>query len=218
MSILYIIFSYLLGSIPFGFIITKLSTRKNILEIGWRKTSGSNVFKNIGFWQGLLTGLFDILKGYFSVRVAQYYGEPVLVQVLCGVAAVIGHNWSLFLSFNGGRGIGTFGGALLVFSPELLKLFLIPLISLGIIWNLSIGTIVALATIIVYSNRFGLWDSAGILSVLCLIPIFVKRLSPIQELKKSEDKWRLFRNRLIFDDNITKDFRIKRIVKRLTKK
>lgn len=208
----------MLGSIPFGFIITKLSTRKNILEIGWRKTSGSNVFKNIGFWQGLLTGLFDILKGYFSVRVAQYYGEPVLVQVLCGVAAVIGHNWSLFLSFNGGRGIGTFGGALLVFSPELLKLFLIPLISLGIIWNLSIGTIVALATIIVYSNRFGLWDSVGILSVLCLIPIFVKRLSPIQELKKSEDKWRLFRNRLIFDDNITKDFRIKRIVKRLTKK
>lgn len=218
MSILYIIFSYLLGSIPFGFIITKLSTQKNILEIGWRKTSGSNVFKNIGFWQGFLTGLFDVLKGYFSIRIAQYYGEPVLVQVLCGVAAVIGHNWSLFLSFNGGRGIGTFGGALLVFSPELLKLFLIPLISLGIIWNLSIGTIVALATVIIYSNRFGLWDSAGILSLLCLIPIFVKRLSPIQELKKSEDKWRLFRNRLIFDDDVTKDFRIKRIVKRLTGK
>ena len=217
MSILYIFLSYILGSIPFGYIFTKVSTRKNILEIGWRKTSGSNVFKNIGFLQGFFTGLFDILKGYISVKIAQHYGEPALVQVLCGVAVVIGHNWSLFLNFNGGRGIGTFGGALLAFNPEFLKLFLIPLISLGIIWNLCIGTIVALATVIYYSDKLGL-SYIRLFAVLSLLPIFLKRLSPIQELKQSKDKWRLFRNRLIFDDDVTKDFRIKKIVKKLTSK
>jgi len=216
-SMFYILISYLLGSIPFGYIFTKISTKRNILEIGWRKTSGSNVFKNIGLWQGLLTGLFDILKGYGSVKMAQYYGEPALVQVLCGVAAVTGHNWSLFLSFNGGRGIGTFGGALLAFSSEMLKLFLIPLVSLGIIWNLSIGTIVALATIIYYGDKLGL-SQIELLAVLSLMPIFLKRLSPIEEFKKSEDKYSLLRNRLIFDDDVAKDFRIKKIVKKLTSK
>ena len=217
MSILYIFLSYVLGSIPFGYIFTKISTRKNILEIGWRKTSGSNVFKNIGFLQGFFTGLFDILKGYISVKITQHYGEPVLVQVLCGVAAVIGHNWSLFLSFNGGRGIGTFGGALLAFSPEFLKLFLVPLILLGIIWNLSIGTIVALVTVIYYGDKLSL-SHIRLFAVLSLFPIFLKRLSPIQELKQSKDKCRLLRNRLIFDDDVAKDFRIKKIVKRLTNK
>ncbi len=71
MSILYIFLSYILGSIPFGYIFTKVSTRKNILEIGWRKTSGSNVFKNIGFLQGFFTGLFDILKGYISIKIVR---------------------------------------------------------------------------------------------------------------------------------------------------
>lgn len=217
LNILFIFLSYVLGSIPFGYIFTKISTRKNILEIGWRKTSGSNVFKNIGFLQGFFTGLFDILKGYISVKIVQHYGEPVLFQVLCGVAAIIGHNWSLFLSFNGGRGIGTFGGALLAFSPEFLKLFLIPLILLGIIWNLSIGTIVALATVIYYGDKLSL-SHIRLFAVLSLLPIFLKRLSPIQELKQSKDKCRLLRNRLIFDDDVTKDFRIKKIVKRLTNK
>ncbi len=216
-SIFFIILSYLLGSIPFGYIFTKISTKKNILEIGWRKTSGSNVFKNIGFLQGFFTGLFDILKGYISIKIAQHYGEPALIQVLCGVAAIVGHNWSLFLSFNGGRGIGTFGGALLAFSPEFLKLFLVSLISLGIIWDLSIGTIIALATVIYYGDKLGL-SNIRLFAFLSLLPIFLKRLSPIEELKESKDKCRLLRNRLIFDDDVAKDFRIKKIIGWLTSK
>ena len=218
MSILYVILSYVLGSIPFGYIFTKLSTKQNILEIGWRKTSGSNVFKNVGFWQGFLTGLFDILKGYASVRIAQYYGQPDLIQALAGVAAVVGHNWSLFLSFNGGRGIGTFGGALYAFSPEIFKIALIPLIALGIIWNLSIGTIVMLICVIYYAVKFGLSDSVGLFAVLSLLPIFLKRLSPVEELKNPEIRNRVLWNRLIFDDDVSKDWRIKKIISRLTGK
>ncbi|MBU0546740.1 MAG: glycerol-3-phosphate acyltransferase [Patescibacteria group bacterium] len=217
LNIFFIILSYLLGSFPSGHIITKLSVQKDILEIGWRKTSGSNVFKNIGIWQGALTGLLDILKGYLAVRLAQYYGQPDSIQVLCGVAAVVGHNWSLFLKFNGGRGIGTFGGALYAFSPVVFKFSLIPFLLLGIIWNLSIGTIVMLVLVFYWGNKFGLSNSVGQLVQLSLLPIFLKRLSPIKELKDPAVRRKVLLNRLIFDDDFYKDWRIKRIVKKLTK-
>jgi glycerol-3-phosphate acyltransferase PlsY len=216
--LMFVIASYILGSIPFGYIITRLSVGKNVLEIGWRKTSGSNVFKNVGIWQGILTGFLDVLKGYFAVRLAQYYGQPILIQVLCGTAAVVGHNWSLFLRFNGGRGIGTFGGALYAFSPIIFKLGLIPFVLLGIIWNLSIGTIVMLALVFYWGNKFGLSNSVSLLVQLCLLPFFLKRLSPIGELKDPVVRKKILLNRLIFDDDIYKGWRIKGIISKLTKK
>jgi len=138
---IWVIISYLLGSIPFGYLITKFSTGKNVLEIGWRKTSGSNVFRNVGKWQGILTGILDLLKGYLAVLGAQKFGFPIEVQVVSGIAAVIGHNWSIFLKFAGGRGIGTMIGAFLALSPKILGLALIPFLLFAIIWNSSIGTL-----------------------------------------------------------------------------
>jgi len=210
----YIFFSYLLGSIPFGHIITKLSTKKNILEIGWRKTSGSNVFKNVGKWQGTLTGILDVLKGFLAVFLAQKLGFPLYIQALSGVAAVSGHNWSCFIRFAGGRGIGTLIGAFFALSPGILKLSLIPFVILALIWNASIGTILFLLTSIILGFYFQV-ETVVILCAVSLIPIFIKRLSPIRELKRAENRKSLFLNRLIFDnDKPCLDLRIKRIFKR----
>jgi len=207
--------SYLLGSIPSGFLVSR-SSGKDILNIGWRKTSGSNVFKNVGKWQGILTALMDIGKGYLAVWGAQKLGLSFQFQVFSGLLVLIGNNWSLFLKFAGGRGIGTYGGALLAFSPQIFGVSLITIILLGIIWDASIGTITLLALAIFLSFRLGLFATAGMLTVLSLIPIFLKRLSPINELFVGEKE--LFLNRFIFDDDHVKDFRIKRIIKRLTEK
>jgi len=219
LSTLIIIFiSYLFGSLPFGYIITNLSTKKNILEIGWRKTSGSNVFKNVGKWQGALTGILDVLKGFLAVKLAQSFGLSLLTQALCGMAAVFGHNWSIFLKFAGGRGIGTFIGAFFALSPKILGFSLIPFILLGIIWNLSIGTILFLITAITLANYFNQFELIGIFALLSLVPIFLKRLSPVNEIFPLKKKMALIRNRLIFDnDEFCLDLRIKRIIKRLKK-
>jgi len=216
-SFIAIVFSYLLGSLPFGYIITNLSTKKNILEIGWRKTSGSNVFRNIGFWQGLLTGILDVGKGFLVVKLAQNFGLSPLTQALCGMAAVSGNNWSIFLKFAGGRGIGTFIGAFFAFSPKILGFSLIPFALLALIWNASIGTIFFLTTALILAIYLGQMETVGILTLVSLIPIFLKRLSPIKKLSlKRKD---LIRNRLILDnDKACSDLRIKRIIKRLTKK
>lgn len=219
---------YVLGSIPFGYLITKVSTGKNILKIGWRKTSGSNVFRNIGFWQGFLTGILDVGKGFLAVWLAKNFGFSPQIQALSGVAAVTGHNWSIFLKFAGGRGIGTFFGAFLALSPKILGFSIIPLAFLALIWNASIGTILFLLTALILATVFNQFQILTFV-LISLFPIFIKRLSPIGELSLNSPKFsekfgrvkkkELIRNRLIFDnDEFCLDLRIKRIIKRLTKK
>ena len=215
MSILFIIIGYLMGSIPFGYLVTLFSARKNILEIGWRKTSGSNVFKNVGKWQGLATGLLDIGKGALAVWLAQKFGLSVPIQALCGVAAVTGHNWSCFLKFAGGRGIGTLIGAFLILSPTILGFSVIFLVVLALVWNAAIGTIVFLAAAALTAAYLGQSATVGILPLVSLLPVFIKRLSPINELRNKE----IIKNRLIFDDDIpSSDLRIKKIIQKLTKR
>jgi len=217
-NFLWVFFSYLLGSIPFGYIVTRLSTGKNILEIGWKKTSGSNVFRYIGKWQGALSGILDVLKGYFAVYFAQKLGFSIETQIFSGIAAICGHNWSIFLKGAGGRGIGTMIGAFFVLSPKVLGFSLIPFVAMGIIWNLSIGTLLFFPTAIFFALYFNQFETAGIFSLLVLIPVLIKRLSPIDEIFPFKNKKNLIRNRLLFDnDQFLSDLRIKKILRKFTK-
>jgi len=215
LSLFWIIFSYILGSFPSGYILTKLSSRKNILEIGWRKTSGSNVFKNIGVWQGILTALLDVGKGYLAVYLASYLNLPPYIQALSGAAAVTGHNWSCFLKLAGGRGVGTLAGALWTLSPQILQLSIIPFLIIALLWNASISTIIFLITSIVLAVKFNQFETVGILISVSLLPIFIKRLSPVNEISSSYNKAELIKNRLIFDNDKPSGLRIKRIIKGL---
>jgi glycerol-3-phosphate acyltransferase PlsY len=218
-NFLWIIISYFLGSIPFGYLITKFSTGKNVLEIGWRKTSGSNVFRNVGKWQGILTGILDLGKGYLAVYLAKYFGFSTEIQAFSGLAAVLGHNWSIYLKFAGGRGIGTLIGTFLALSPKILLYSLIPFLFLTFIWNSSIGTLLFFPSAILLSIYFHQFETIGIFTFLVFFPILIKRLSPIKEIFPLKEKKILVRNRLLFDnDRSLFDFRIKKIFRRLTRK
>jgi len=210
--------AYVLGSIPFAHIITRLTSDKNILEVGWRKSSGSNVAKNVGLWQGILTVALDIGKGFLAVFLAKECGLPVSIQILCGVMSVVGHNWSLFLKLHGGRGLGALMGAILAFSPQTLFIILIPTIVFALIWTASVGTILSLVTGIFITFKGGLeFEPIGYLILLSLIPVFVKRLNPINEIFESNNKNELIENRLVFDQDTVPPFRIKPL-KKLFKK
>jgi acyl-phosphate glycerol 3-phosphate acyltransferase len=214
-GIFWVILSYILGSFPTGYLISRFSG-KNVLKIGWRKTSGSNVFRNVGKWQGILTGIVDVAKGFLAVWGAQRLGLPNEIQVFSGVAAVVGHNWSFFLRFAGGRGIGTFVGAFLAFSPPLLLFCLIPALPLAFIWNAAVATLLFLATAVFLSWWLGQFETVGTFTLLSLVPIFIKRLSPVGEIKKTKQRFSLVRNRLAFDnDQALMGLRIKRIFKKI---
>ena len=213
-SYLWIAFSYLLGSIPFGYIITRIFSGKNILEIGWRKTSGSNVYRNVGKGAGAITGILDLLKGFVVVFGAQQLGFSSYVQIFSGLAAILGHNWSIFLKFSGGRGIGTLFGAFLALHFKITLLSFISFLVLTLIWDASIGTLLFLFFSIGMAICFNLFWQVGLFPTLSFVPILIKRLSPIKEISKAEKPLNLFLNRIFFDNdnslfrlNITKIYR-----------
>jgi glycerol-3-phosphate acyltransferase PlsY len=109
-----VLLGYLFGSIPFGLLVVKLTTGKDIRQVASGRTGGTNAMRAAGFWAGLLTALLDILKGAGSVWIANaLVPEQHLAHVLAPIASILGHNYSIFLPHydENGRFKGLRGGA-----------------------------------------------------------------------------------------------------------
>jgi glycerol-3-phosphate acyltransferase PlsY len=107
---LLIVGAYLLGSIPSGYVIGKLAAGIDIREYGSGNVGASNVIAHVGKMTGIAQGLlFDgFLKGYAPVMLGRYVLEVDLwAQCAAGIVAIVGHNWSPFIGFTGGRGVAT---------------------------------------------------------------------------------------------------------------
>jgi glycerol-3-phosphate acyltransferase PlsY len=117
-GIIAIIIGYLLGSIPAAYIATRLAKGKDIRQLGGGNVGGLNVYREVGLWAALAAGIFDVGKGAAAVAIAYWLLQlPPLFVLLVGLAAVIGHNWMVFLKFSGGKGMGATFGALAVLFP-----------------------------------------------------------------------------------------------------
>jgi glycerol-3-phosphate acyltransferase PlsY len=116
MVVILTVVSYLLGSIPSGFIIGALSG-VDVRNTGSGNIGATNVARVLGKGLGLLTLLADIAKGFAPVFVSQHLGMSNLAVALVGVAAFLGHLYPIFLNFQGGKGVATAFGALLAIAP-----------------------------------------------------------------------------------------------------
>ena len=130
-AILLVAAAYVIGGIPFGVIVAKATGGRDPRTMGSGRTGGANTMRAIGPRLALLSGLLDMLKGTVAVLLARALGAGVEVEVLAGLAAIIGHSRSPFLGFGGGRGVAPAFGGLLAFQP-LIALATIP-IFLGVI-------------------------------------------------------------------------------------
>lgn len=115
--ILLIIISYLMGSIPFGYFFSKWFKGVDIRTLGSGNTGGMNVLTKVGILPGVLTGLCDIAKGLIPVLLAKKLGLNLWMVGAVALAPICGHNWPLFLSFQGGQGIATSLGAITPLLP-----------------------------------------------------------------------------------------------------
>jgi glycerol-3-phosphate acyltransferase PlsY len=95
--------SYLLGAMPIGYLIGK-TRGVNVLQYGSGRTGGTNVMRAAGLWAAVLTVLGDGFKGLLAVGIAMLLVGTPAAKVLSGLAAIIGHNWSVFLGWRGGAG------------------------------------------------------------------------------------------------------------------
>ncbi len=112
-SIIVITSGYLLGSIPMGLLAVRITTGQDIRNIGSGRIGGTNVMRAAGPWIALTSGLADVAKGFLAVQLARACGGIPIVEALAGIAAVLGHNYSIFIGFRGGAGTApTLGSAL----------------------------------------------------------------------------------------------------------
>jgi len=130
-GILLIAAGYLIGGIPWGVIVARVTGGPDPRTIGSGRTGGANTMRAIGPRLALLAGLLDMLKGTVAVLLARALGAGVEVQVLAGLMAIVGHSRSPFLGFGGGRGVAPAFGGVLAFQP-LIALAILP-VFLGVI-------------------------------------------------------------------------------------
>ncbi len=197
-GIIAIIIGYLLGSIPSAYIATRLATGKDIRQMGGGNVGGLNVHREVGAWPAFAVGIADLSKGTAAVAIAYWLLDlsPVFV-LLTGLAAVIGHNWMVWLKFSGGRGMGVTIGTLAVllpvygYWPGLLIFLGIILIPYIITHNIALSLCIALVTL-PFITWLGMNSGTGtIMAVILGLVIGIKFLPTARatwaEAERKED-------------------------------
>ena len=180
--ILWIIFAYLLGSIPVGLVLSKLKGR-DPRTTGSGNIGATNVMRTAGKTLGIITLLGDVAKGFLPVWLAARYGQPTLVVAVVGIAAFIGHIFPLYLRFKGGKGVATAVGVFLAVSPLSVLIVVVLFVVLLIIFRyVSLGSLAgtALTPIVLYLLKVS--PHFITMAVIMVVLIFWKHRENIKRL------------------------------------
>jgi len=187
-----LLLSYLTGAIPFGLLFGRM-VGKDVRDEGSGNIGATNVNRVLGKKLGILTLLCDVAKGFFPVFVASILlpmGDNWELFVgLCGLAAVLGHMFSIYLGFKGGKGVATALGVFLFFSPWAICIALIIFIAVvGVSGFVSAGSLAAAGMIpfliLMLGGSFSTFFCAAVIAVL----IWIKHSSNIARLRRGEEK------------------------------
>ena len=178
------VYSYLLGSIPFGLILTKIFLKKDIREIGSGNIGTTNVLRTGKKSLAVATLVLDLLKGYFSIIITFTYFENLISY--SALICFIGHIFPVWLKFKGGKGVATYLGVILALSYKFFLIFGITWLVLSFLFRYaSLSSIISSLIVFVYSyffiNNFSL-----ILFIFFVIIIYTHREN-IVRLKNSEE-------------------------------
>ena len=192
----WIIAAYLIGSIPFGYLIGRMRG-VDVRTVGSKNIGATNVFRTVGKSWGLLAFLCDFLKGFLPTMAARHFGAEGLswMPTAVGLACVIGHTLTVFMKFKGGKGVATAFGMLVALVPQLVGIAFLVFVAVFAFTNyISLGSCSAAAFLAV-----AVWFYPAILAVkviITLIGVFVivKHKSNIGRLVKgTENKIYIFK-------------------------
>jgi glycerol-3-phosphate acyltransferase PlsY len=186
-NILIFIISFFIGSIPFGIIIAK-AKGVDLKKVGSGNIGATNVLRSLGKYPALLTLLGDILKGTAAVALGRYFGLSPLFEGLVGFGAILGHNFSIFLGFRGGKGVATSFGVLSIYSPQTaLFTFIIWIVVVMTTKYSSLGALVAFGLLPISMLFFDQSDKI-IIAVLITILIFMRHRDNIKRLLSGKER------------------------------
>jgi glycerol-3-phosphate acyltransferase PlsY len=208
-ALLYI-FAYLVGSVPTAYLIGKLAKGIDIRKYGSGNVGGSNLVSHVGKWSLVPLGLFEVfIKGALPVLIGQHLLglERASTQLLIApLLAIAGHNWPVFLKFQGGRGVAVLSGTLLALAPLLLAAFVVVFVagwlvtrSSGVWVLVSLGLLPVWAIIIGEPSMIS-WYCIGALTLVVLKRL-LSNCGPFpQEVPRKKVLFnRLFRDRDVDD-------------------
>ena len=206
---LLIVGSYLLGSVPVSFLVAK-AHGVDLRTQGTRQIGGGNLWRTTSRKYGLAIGIWDFAKGMIMVSVAYSLDMNIAQQVVVGLAAVVGHNWPVFLRFHGGRGAATTLGIVIIIpsiddSTALPAIISVAIVVLGTVIVRSSPLPVFLAAASLPLTYWAFGEEFGVIMAFLAVflVIAIKRMTaqPIGEDMDISMKELLF-NRLFFDRDI----------------
>ena len=187
---LIIISCYLLGSIPFGYIVGKLFKKVDIREFGSGNIGATNAFRILGPSLASLVLLSDVGKGILSIYLVRFLSiDNLLIFAIAGLAVICGHDWSLFLGFKGGKGIATTFGVVFVLNPIISILAVTVWVIVIIITRYaSLSSIFAVISILVFTILFKQPYEYIVFSAIVLVLGIFKHKDNIERLKSKKER------------------------------
>ena len=179
------LYSYFLGSIPFGLIITKLFLKKDIRKIGSKNIGTTNVLRTGKKSLAATTLLLDVLKGYVSVMISlKYFNDLVFLSALI---CFVGHVFPIWIRFKGGKGVAVYLGIILALSISLGIVFAISWIITSFIFKYaSLSSIIAALIVVIYSVFLHNHSLSFFLFTIFIIILFTHKEN-ITRLKNSKE-------------------------------
>ncbi len=204
-----VIGAYLVGSIPTAYLVAKYKAGIDIRNYGSGNVGAANVSSHVGARIGFTLGTFDcVVKGILPVVIAGLLGQSVAVQVAAGLAAVVGHNWSPFIGFTGGRGIATVIGIVVGLGMwwEVLILAVI-LGAMGwlIFKDTAFWSFVSMIALPILAFLFDRPLEVVVMSVIIGILLLLKRATANWNFPETEEgAYRVFFYRILWDRDVSK--------------
>ena len=181
------LYSYFLGSIPFGFILTKIFLKQDIRETGSGNIGATNVLRTGNKFLAILTLVLDFLKGYMTIIVTlKYFNDLILLSALI---CLLGHIFSIWLKFKGGKGVATYLGILLALSVNYFLIFIIVWFSILLIFKYSsLSSILSTFGIFIYEYFFLENNILSFLFISFIIILYAHRSNILKLINKTETK------------------------------
>ncbi len=181
--------AYLLGSFPTAYLLGRLFKKVDIRETGSGNVGGMNIYRSAGFLPGFLTILIDIGKGTLAVLLAMNWSEEPLVVFMAGILVVLGHNYSVFLRYRGGKGLATTLGVFIALSSITIPFVILAAVCLTIALrdtNTAFGaSALSIPVILFFQYQEGVWVLFGL--VLAAI-ILAKHTQDFKEYRQGRRK------------------------------
>lgn len=191
--LIFAVVAYIFGSLPCGVWLGKATKNIDIREYGSKNSGATNAYRILGPKYGIMVLILDALKGYIPLYIASSFGVDGIYIIVLGLIAILGHTFSFFLQFKGGKGVATSLGVFLFLMPKVVGiLVLVFILVVGISRYISLGSVICAALLPILAYFMPVRDSSTrmpLVFISLLVGVFViyKHKANIQRLMDGKE-------------------------------